>query len=340
MSRDKLIILGVAVLGLLGFLVFQQAKKDESLGRPLASAKDFPSISASDDIDKISLKNGDKGEVVLQRVPDPTGTPTDGGTATLWELTKPVAAAANQQSVKDLVANLKELKIDAPVNLKLDDAIRKDKQLDPEHAMHVVAWKGSDKKIAESFGKSGPAGQLVVLAGTPDAVWAAKGYSAYLYTKEAKDFREKELLKFDDGNVSRVSIANTHGAFSFTKGDKWAATFDKKPIARFDEEKVRDFLRAYKGLNAGGLWRWQVDLGDGLDKPDAHVVIELKDGAGRFELLVGKVASGSNRWAKRGDSDAIYQISSYAADFALADTGKYQSAVDAGTPDGGGKGKK
>jgi Domain of unknown function (DUF4340) len=336
MSRDKLILIGVVLLGLLGFLVFQQAKRDEALGQPLASTKDFPSIGAPDDIDKISITNGDKGEVVLEKVSDPKGQPTDGGTATIWELTRPTTAVANQQNVKDLLANLKELKVDGPVNLKLDDEVRKDKQLDAAHAVHVVAWKGSDKKVDDFFGKSGTAGQLVTVAAQPDAVWAAKGYSSYLYTKEAKDFRDKELLKFDDANVAHVSIANTHGVLSFTKAEKWAGTWDKKPIVRFDEEKVRDMLRAFKALNAEDFGDGKALAETGLDKPDGTVRIELKDGAGTYELLVGKVASGTNRWAKKANDDQIFQITSYASEFVLSDSSKYQSAVDAGVGDAGG----
>jgi hypothetical protein len=335
MSRDKLIIAGVVVLGLLGALVYMQAKKDEAIGQPQASSKDFPSISAPEEIDRISITNGDKPEVMLEKVADPAGAATDGGAGGTWQLSKPVKAAANQQSVKDLVANLKELKVDSQVNLTLSDDVRKDKQLDAAHAVHVMAWKGGDKKVDELFGKSGPAGQLVVVPDKPSAVWAAKGYSAYLYTKEPKDFRDKELLKFDDGNVAHVTIANTHGTLSFTKGDKWAGTFDKKPIPRFDEEKVRDMLRAYKALNADDFGDGKSLAETGLDKPDADVTIELKDGAGRYELAIGKVGTGTNHWAKRSDQDTIVQITSYASEFALSDTSKYQSAADAGAGDGG-----
>src|SRR3974390_2232099 len=160
MPRDKLLILGVVVLGVLGFLVYKQQQKDASIGQAMTMAKDFPTISAKDDVDKISVANGDKGEIVLEKVPDPKGAPTDGGPATMWMMTKPVKVVANQQTAKDLLANLKELKVDQQVNLKLDDDVRKDKQLDAAHAVHVQAWKGSDKKLDESFGKSGAAGQL------------------------------------------------------------------------------------------------------------------------------------------------------------------------------------
>jgi hypothetical protein len=335
MSREKLIIVGVVVLGVLGLLVYRQAKNDESLGRPQAVAADLPTISAPEDVDKLSITNGDRGEVVLEKVPDPKGTATaDGGAATMWTLTKPVKADANQQTVTDLVANLKELKVDSRVNLKLDDDVRKDKQLDAAHAVHVVAWKGSDKKIDALFGKSGAAGQLVTLTDKPDSVWAAKGYSAYLYTKEAKDFRKKDILHFDDANATQVTIANTHGTLSFTKGDdKWAGTSNGKAIPRFDQEKVKDMLRAVKGLSADDFGDGKSLADTGLDKPASTMTIHLKDGADSPQLLVGGVSTGTNRWAKRADDDTIYQITSFASDWATSDSAKFQSAADAGAPD-------
>jgi hypothetical protein len=331
MSRDKLIILGVVVLGLLGFLVYKQSVKDQAIGQPTASAKDFPTISAPDDIDKISIVNGEKGEVVLEKVADPAAAANaDGGAGGVWRITKPVTGAANQQTAKDIVANLKELKVDSEINLKLDDDVKKDKQLDATKGVHVTAWKGGDKKVDEVFGKSGQAGQLVLVTAQPEKVWAAKGYTSYLYTKEAKDYRDKELFKFDDANAAQVTIVNAHGTLSFTKGDKWVGTFDKNPIAGFSEDKLKDMLRAYKALNADDFGDGK-SLGEtGLDKPDATVSIVLKDGAGKYDLLVGKTANGTDRWAKRADSDAIVQVTSAIADWANADTSKFVAATDAG----------
>jgi Domain of unknown function (DUF4340) len=331
MSRDKLLIVGVVVLGVVGILVYKQSKRDDALGAPTVVAKDFPTISAPEDIDKLSITNGDKPEVVLERVPDPSAAASDAGETTKWTITKPLSAAATQQAVKDVLANLKDLKVDSAVTLKLDDDVRKQKQLDPAHAVHVVAWKDGTKKIDELFGKSGTAGQLVVVADKPDQVWAAKGYSSYLYTKEAKDFRFKEVLRFDDANASQVTITNEHGVLSFTKGDTWSATADKRPIARFDPEKIKDMLRAYKTLNAEDFGDGKTLAETGLDKPDGVVSIDLKDG-GKLEMLVGKVSTGTNHWAKRGDDDAVYQITNYLAEWALSDKSKYESAGDAGAP--------
>jgi hypothetical protein len=338
MSRDKLIILGVLVLGLLGLLVWKQQRSDQSMGAPIATQKDFPTVSAPDDIDKISITNCDKGEIVLELVADTSGTveAPDGGTPKVWMMSKPMKARASQQTVKDLVANLRDLKVDSQVNLKLDDAVKKEKQLDAPHAVHVVAWRGATKEADDVFGKSGTAGELTMVSDKPDAVWAVKGYSSYLYAKEPKDFRDKEMFKFDDANASQVTIANSHGTFSFTKsGDKWAATLDKKPLERFAEDKVKDMLRAYKSLNADDFGDGKSLDDTGLSKPEGSVTITLKDGAGTYEVLVGKTATGTNRWAKKSNDDTIYQITNFASEWATSEASKYQTAADAGAPDGG-----
>jgi hypothetical protein len=343
MPRERLIIVGVVVLGLLGGLVYRQSKKDDALGAPAVAAADFPSIDAPDDVDRISITNGDKPEVVLTKVPDPNGAPVDGGAPTMWTLTKPVTADANQQAVTDLLANLKSLKVDSRVNLKLDDDVRKDKQLDAAHAVHVMTWKGADKKTDELFGKSGSAGELVIAASQPDAVYAAKGYSSYLYAKDPKDFRKKDILKFDDASATQVTVTNAHGAYAFSKGDKsddkWTGAVGGKSIPRFDPEKVKSLLSAIKGLNAEDFGDGKSLADTGLDKPEGTVTVHLKDGK-PIDLLVGNVSTGTNRWAKRGDDDTIYQITSYASDWATADTSKFQSAADAGAPPAASPAKK
>jgi hypothetical protein len=339
MTREKFIMVGVVVLALLGALVYRQAKTDAALGQPQASAMELPTISA-DDVDKLSIANGDKGEVVLEKVADPNAAPTDGGAGTMWTMTAPVKAPANQQAVNDLVSNLKDLKVDSRVNLKLDDDVRKDKQLDTAHAVHLIGWKGGIKKVDESFGKSGAAGQLVIVSDKPDTVWAAKGYSSYLYAKEAKDFRKKDILKFDDGSANQVTIANTHGTLAFAKADgkdAWTGTLNGKAIARFDQDKVKDMLRALKGLNAEDFGDGKSLADTGLDKPEGTVTVHFKDDSKPAELLVGGVSTGTNRWAKRADDDVIYQVTSFTSDWANAESSKFQSAADAGAPDGGKK---
>src|SRR4051812_35400530 len=98
LSRDKQILIGVVALAGLGGLVYRQVKVDAQKGTTAAVSADLPTISASDDVDKLSITNGDKPEVVLEKKGDK------------WFVTKPVNAPANQQNVKSVLDNLKELK--------------------------------------------------------------------------------------------------------------------------------------------------------------------------------------------------------------------------------------
>ena len=208
----------------------------------------------------------------------------------MWALTKPVKAEANQQTVKDLVANLKDLKVDSKVNLKLDDDVRKDKQLDAAHAVHVRGVEGRRQegrrvlrqerrgRAARHGGRQ--AGRRVGgegLLGVP-LHEGAEG----LPQQGDLQVRRRERHAGDDREHARHA--------SFTKGaTSGPAPFDGKPIARFDEEKVKDMLRAYKALNADDFGDGKSLADTGLDKPEATVTVHLKDGAEAPELLVGKV---------------------------------------------------
>jgi len=57
-------------------------------------------------------------------------------------------------------------------------------------------------------------------------------------------------------------------------------------------------------------------------------------------VLVGKTATGSNRWAKRAEDDSIFQITNFAAEWATSDVAKFQASADAGAGAGGDGGSK
>lgn len=276
MSRDKKLLIGVVVLAGLAGLVYRQMNVDSKKGAPTAAQTELPEIKSPDDIDKISLTNGDKGEVVLEKFGDK------------WSVTKPVKAPANQGSVKSLIDNMKELKAKEVISTTVDDALKKEYNLTPALALHVMAWKGADKKVDDWFGKTGSRGEMMMVEGKP-IVYSASGYSSYLYNKTASEWRDKEIWKFDDANVSSILITNKTGKFSFTKGEHWAGTLKDKPIDRFDEDKVKDLLRNFKSLNANDFAEEKKTPADtGMDAPDAEIVFTLKDNAGKFDLKVGK----------------------------------------------------
>ncbi len=316
-SRDKAIIGGVVVLGLLSALVYQQAKKDQELGS--GAHADLPEVKGTDDLDKIEITNGDKPTVTLQKQGEK------------W-MVLPVNAAANQTNVKSMLDNIKELKATEVVATKPDDEIKKTYNLDAAHALHFVGYKGADKKVDDLFGKSGGRGEMMIVGGKPQIV-AASGYSSYLYTREASDWRDKEIFKFDDGNAANVTITNKNGKFSFTKGDKWAGTLDGHPIPNFDDTKVADAIRTLKALTADGFAdTTKSSVETGLDSPEGVISVALKDGAGVYTLKVGSVSTGTSHYAVKDGDATVVTVNGTASGWALADQSKFQKATDAGAP--------
>ena len=317
-SRDKSIIIGVVVLGALSALVYRQAKHDQQLGS--AEHSDLPDVKGTDDLDKIEITNGDKPMVTLQKQDDK------------W-IVQPIGAPANQANVKSLLDNVKELKAVEIVATKPDDDLLKSYNLDTAHVVHFVGYKGADKKVDDLFGKSGGRGEIMMVTGKPQIV-AASGYSSYLYTREANDWRDKDIFKFDDANVASLAITNKNGKFSFTKGDKWAGTVDGHAIPGFDDTKVGDALRSIKFLVAEGFADpGKTPADTGLDKPEAVVSVVLKDGAGNYTLKVGSTSTGSSHFAMKDGDATIVTVSPNVSGWALADAAKFaKPAGDAGAP--------
>jgi hypothetical protein len=321
MERNaKIGIAGVVLAGLCVGVYYQQ-KKDAALGTTPAKG-DLPELKVGDDVDKIDITNGSKGEVVLEKHGDK------------WELTKPASAPANQTNVKSLVDNMKDLKVVDRVS----GAKPEDYDLQPDKAVHVVAMKGADKKLDARFGKSGGLGDAFMLEGNPD-IFLVKGYSSWMYGRETKDWRDREMYKLDDAQVASFEINGPHGKLVFTKGDKdggandWTGMHDKKAIPSLDGSKVSNAVGSFKNLMAEDFGDGKSSTETGLDAPEETVIIKMKDSA-THTLKIGKPADKAHYAQKDGDA-TVYTIGAYPYEWASGEMSKFQNIVaDAGAPDG------
>ena len=321
-QNAKIGIAGVILVGL-GVAVYYQHKKDERLGTP-AAAGELPELHVSADVDKVEITNGSKGAVTLEKKGDK------------WEVTKPVDAVANQTNAKSLIDNMKDLKIEGRAVSNADDDAKKTYELIPDKEVHVVAYKGPDKQIDALFGKSGGLGDSMMIEGKPD-IFLVKGYSSWMYGREVKDWRDKEIFKIDEANVVSLEIDNKTGKFVFTKDDKdfSKGTFKGKAIANLDPAKVKNALGAFKDLTANDFGDGKSAADTGLDKPEDTVTIKMKDGA-TYVLSVGTPADKDHYAQKSGDSQ-VYTIGSFPYEWATGDLAKFQQPSDAGAPDSGAK---
>jgi Domain of unknown function (DUF4340) len=323
MTKQNQILIGAVVLAGLGFFAWKQMETDGKIGKKADIKAELPEVKAPEDVDKITVTNAEKGEVTFEKKGDK------------WELTKPVAYMGNQQQIKSLIDNMKELKVTEVIASNATEDMKKLYEFEPAKAVHVVASKGGEKKFDMTFGKSGSRGQMAMLGDKP-VVYIATGYSSYLYTKETRQWRESEIIKFEDANAIQLAISNKAGEFSFTKGgDKWGGTFKGKPIERFDESKVGDAVRSIKGLMADDFADGKSAAETGMDAPEGTMTVTLKDNAGKYTIKVGKVATGTSRYAQKEGSPTTFVISSWPSEAATAEVSKFQFPADAGAKDAG-----
>ncbi len=315
------IVYSLGALLVAGGLASWQLSRDGKKGAARTAA-DMPKLEGSDDVDTIKLtapeKDGKQTEVVLEKKGE------------TWVMVKPVAYAANQASVKSLVDNFKEVKVSDVIADAATDDQKKAFDLDDKKAIRVVASKGGATKVDWLFGKGGGRGQMMMIAGQK-GVYAASNYSSWLYNKEVKAWRDSEIFKLEEDKIVGLTVTNTHGVFVFAKDTNakekaWDGKFKGAKIARFDAKKVEDAVRAFKALAADDFADGKSDADTGLDKPEAVVVLSDKDGA-KSTLSVGKVAAGTNRYAKKSGSDTVFVISSWPADWATSDEAKYQEPL-------------
>jgi len=328
LTTENKLYVAVGVLVVLGGTVYlvNRKQKDEAASYTLDSrAAELPKIQITEEqtkgVDRVVITQpaGDAGKpekVVLKK---------DGEQ---WKLVEPIPAKANDANVKSLLDNLRSLKVVEVINPS-KDAYGK-YELDDAKATHATFYKGDQTITDLYFGESGSRGQMTRLPGK-DGVYAVKGYSSFLYSRDLKGWRDLTVFKFEEKDVKAVDIKNENGTFAFAKsGEEWTAKHAKPKggaaakIDRFDKAKIEDMLRAYKGLNADNFaapGKTEADLG--LDKPIATVTLAFNDGA-KKEVLVGSTAEGTSRWAKATGFDPLFSLSSWSADWATAKPEKFQ----------------
>lgn len=327
-TTDTKLYAAVGLLAVLGgaFYLTNKKEKEEAEQYSLAArATELPKVAISEEdtkaISKITLtKPGKDGAAATTVVLVKKGEE--------WRLEQPIDALANQANVKSLLENLKSLKVSEGIDPGKTEYAKY--EVSDDKALHAVFEKDKGVVLDAYFGQNGGRGQMTRIAGK-DGVFAIKGYSSYLYDREVKGWREMSLLKFEESDVTQVSLKNEKGEFLFEKtGDTWTGKH-KKPkaaalgnIPDFDSGKVADLIRPYKGLNADDYADKSKTLADlGLATPTATLVFTLKDG-GKREIALGSTAAGSSRWIKVSGKDELFSTSSWAADWATADETKFQ----------------
>lgn len=333
MPTDKKLLIAIAVLAVLGGVVVMQRQKQAAE----LSAHSFETVSGS--LPKITITDEDLKKIDKVEITKPAEKESDKAEDIVlvkkgdedWDLEKPIAAKAGASNVKSMIDNLKKLEVKELID-NGKDTYDKYKVSDAK-ALHTVFYKGKDVAFDGYFGEDGSRGQMTRLPGK-DGVYAVKGYSSYLFNRDSKAWREKTIFKFDDKDIAKITLENDNGTFTFEKsGEDFKPEYAKpktkafKELEKFDKTKLQSLISAYKSLSAADFGDGKKPEDVGLASPKATLTFDMKEGTAKYVVTFGDV-EGSNRWAKRNGSDEIFNVSSWAGDWATANVDKFQKTEE------------
>ena len=282
MTRDKQLAAGALALVLFGGLAVKQFRDDAKLGSKAAQDSALPKFEATEGADKLTVTNGDKSVFVLEKKGD------------TWMVSKPLSAKGNQANIKQALDNLKEIKIREQVSSNPDAELLKSYELDASKGVHVVVEQAGKVLVDATFGKSGGRGQLLSVGGKP-GIFAATGYSNFLFARDAKGWRDSEIVKFEEFKATGLHYELGDTKLDFTlAGTTWSGTANGKALERFD-------------------------------KP-SRLTIDLKD-ASPIKVAVGGETPTKGRWVKREGAAVATALPSYAIDWVAPEVSKFQKAA-------------
>ena len=291
MSLRRILPLALLVAALGAYLYFYevpQAEREAKKEKLLAVDKDAVTGLELTYADRqIALTKGDQG----------------------WRLTKPVEAPADDTAVKALVTSL----ADAEVQKSLDQ-VPSDLTpfgLAPPTVTATVTTK-SGVQPAIAVGKNTAiGGKTYVRRGDEPKIFLTASSLQFGLNKQAKDLRDKQILTYQDDDVTKVEITPAGGGVTtLTRKDKDAWTVDPGDHPA-DITEVRSYLSSLRSTRA-------VDFPDdvgkaALDAPRLTVTVSTKGGVQTL-LLGGELTQGQQKqvFAKRADQPTVYTVGDWA----------------------------
>ncbi|UCH95552.1 MAG: DUF4340 domain-containing protein [Candidatus Aminicenantes bacterium] len=206
--KKEYIVLGVIIVILLAFLLFQSRDKVHYKVPRLETVK-------KEDIEKVEIKKSDQTITLVKKdsqwLLDPQGYPTDA------DKVDRIMNTIAQLTLTDLVAKSK--------NYTLYD-------LTKEKAIHVKAFKKDQElrdfeigKIASTYGHT-----FVKIKDNPNVYYARESFRSHFDTK-VSELRDKTVMKLDSNEISEVEIEKEGKKYLFAKNVKTV----EPPVVELDK---------------------------------------------------------------------------------------------------------
>jgi hypothetical protein len=293
MRLRNTLLLALLLIGLGAYLYFVESKQIEQEGK-----KEKLLALNADDVSAVTLLYPGR-EIALEKA--------EGG----WRMTKPVAAPADDITVKNLVRAIADAEVSKTIDQPSD--LTQFGLAQPMVTITVTA-KGQplpDLKVGKTATVSNST--YVLRADQPKIYLTGSAFHAGM-DKQVKDLRDKKIVDFKEEDISRIALHGPDGDVLLTKADgNW--TIQQPASYRADGNAVRAMLTALHNLRATDFASdapSDADLATyGLDAPPRQLLLTTADGT-EVRLLVGKETD-QGLYLKTADRPTTFVVGKWAS---------------------------
>ncbi len=298
MLRIRGLLFATVVLAMLaGGVYWSNKTKEAEAKKPAADEAPKLLTIPEDQIERVEIRKAGADATVLDRK------------SGKWELTSPQPLPADQGATGSLVSTLSSLSADRLVEEKTADLAQYGLA---KPTIELVVTKRDGKSQEVLIGDETPTsgGYFAKLASDP-RVFTIPGYTKTGLDKTSKDLRDKRLLTFDSGKLTRVELSAKGRDFEFGKNNQNEWQIVKPRPLRADGGQVDDLIRRLADA------RMDLNSTDEESKKAAAAfasgaqvaIAKVTDAAGTQELTVRKDKD-KNYYAKSSVVEGIYKVAS------------------------------
>jgi hypothetical protein len=224
-----------------------------------------------------------------------------------WKITAPIEAKADKVTVDNLVRAIADCEVKKTLDDVGDDvaAYGLDK---PKVTVHVALDKGEVPAIR--VGKTSPVGFSTYLQRSDEKkVYLTNSAFQSGMEKQVKDLRDKKIVTFDTGAVSRITLDRGADSTVLTKtDDTWK--IEKPAEYAADATAVGALISSLESLRAKDFPSEASDdlKPFGLDEPRLAVSLTAGADGPVTRILFGKDAEDKSVYVKVGDRPTIFTV--------------------------------
>ena len=295
MKSTGLLIAAAVLAALTGVMYWSDHRKAaDTTATPVDAAPKILTFKETD-LSKIEIKKEGAEEVALAK--------NDAGK---WQITAPVALAADQDAVTSMVSTLSSLNSERVVEDKASD-LKPYGLTEPALEVDISTRDGKSNKLF--LGDDTPAGNAVFAATSGDPrVFTIASYTKTSIYKGPSDLRDKRLLTADFDKISQVQLDAKKQSIEFGRNkDAWQI-LKPRPL-RADNFTVEDLVRRLKDAKmdlAAATADNEKKAASAFASGAPVATAKVTDAAGTQELQIRK--SKDDYYAKSSAVAGIYKV--------------------------------